>query len=345
MRTIRKLQPGPGLQVCDAPAPTMGAADVLIRVHHAGVCGTDLHIAQWDEWAQGRIRPPVTLGHEFAGEIVDVGEDVGDEFAPGQLVTAEGHIICGHCRQCRTGNGHICQRTSIIGVDRDGAFADHIAMPATNVMALGEIPTTIGAIMDPMGNAFHTVLTGTEVPGSVVLVIGCGPIGCFAVGIARAAGASLVIGTDINPTRLELARGMGAQLLLNPQHDDVVARIRDATGGEGADIVCEMSGHPAAVTQAFQAVRLGGRVQLLGLPKGAVPLNLSNDVIFKGVTVYGVIGRRMYETWHQMRTFLTSGRLDPTPIITHRFPLERIDDALEAIASGAAGKVILEIGG
>ncbi len=345
MRTIRKLQPGPGLQVCDAPAPTMGAADVLIRVHHAGVCGTDLHIAQWDEWAQGRIRPPVTLGHEFAGEIVDVGEDVGDEFAPGQLVTAEGHIICGHCRQCRTGNGHICQRTSIIGVDRDGAFADHIAMPATNVMALGEIPTTIGAIMDPMGNAFHTVLTGTEVPGSVVLVIGCGPIGCFAVGIARAAGASLVIGTDINPTRLELARGMGAQLLLNPQHDDVVARIRDATGGEGADIVCEMSGHPAAVAQAFKAVRLGGRVQLLGLPKGAVPLNLSNDVIFKGVTVYGVIGRRMYETWHQMRTFLTSGRLDPTPIITHRFPLERIDDALEAIASGAAGKVILEIGG
>ncbi|MDH3495496.1 MAG: L-threonine 3-dehydrogenase [Gemmatimonadota bacterium] len=344
MRTIRKLQPGPGLEVCDAPAPTMGAADVLIRVHHAGVCGTDLHIAQWDEWAQGRIRPPVTLGHEFAGEIVEVGEDVGDEFAPGQLVTAEGHIICGHCRQCRTGNGHICQRTSIIGVDRDGAFADHIAMPATNVMALGEIPTTIGAIMDPMGNAFHTVLTGTEVPGSVVLVIGCGPIGCFAVGIARAAGASLVIGTDINPTRLALARGMGAQVLLNPQHDDVVARILEATGGEGADIVCEMSGHPAAVAQAFKAVRLGGRVQLLGLPKGAVPLNLSNDVIFKGVTVYGVIGRRMYETWHQMRTFLSSGRLDPTPVITHRFPLEQIDEALEAIASGAAGKVILEIG-
>jgi threonine 3-dehydrogenase len=345
MRAIRKARPGPGLEVCDVPVPTAGPSDVLIRVHHAGVCGTDLHIAQWDAWAQGRIKPPVVVGHEFAGEVVELGEDAGDEFTVGQLVTAEGHIICGHCRQCRTGNGHICQRTSIIGVDRDGAFAEYIAMPATNVMALGEIPTTIGGIMDPMGNAFHTVLTGTEVPGSVVLVIGCGPIGCFAVGIARAAGAVKVIGTDVNPTRLALARTMGAHVLLDPRTDDVVARVLEETGGEGADIVCEMSGNPAALAQAFKAVRLGGRVQLLGLPKGDVALNLSNDVIFKGVTVYGVIGRRMYETWHQMRTFLASGRLDPTPVITHRFPLEGIHEALDAIASGAAGKVILNIGG
>jgi threonine 3-dehydrogenase len=345
MRAIRKTRPGPGLEVTDVPRPTTGSSDVLIRVHHAGVCGTDLHIAQWDEWAQGRIKPPVVLGHEFAGEVVEIGEDVGGEFSVGQLVTAEGHIICGHCRQCRTGNGHICQRTSIIGVDRDGAFTEFIAMPATNVMALDGIPTTVGAIMDPMGNAFHTVLTGTEVPGAAVLVVGCGPIGCFAVGIARAAGAARVIATDVNPTRLELARRMGAHVLLNPEQEDVVARVMSETRGEGADIVCEMSGHPAALRQAFRAVRLGGRVQLLGLPKGEVALNLSNDVIFKGVTVYGVIGRRMYETWHQMRTFLSSGRLDPTPVITHRFPLEKIQDALDAIASGAAGKVILEIGG
>jgi len=344
MRAIRKSRPGAGLEVCDIARPAFGPADVLIKVHHAGVCGTDLHIAQWDEWAQGRIKPPVVLGHEFAGEVIAVGKDV-DEFAPGELVTAEGHIVCGHCRQCRTGNGHICQRTSIIGVDRDGAFTEQIAMPATNVMALGTIPTTIGAIMDPIGNAFHTVLTGTEVPGSSVLIVGCGPIGCFAVGIARAAGAVTVIASDVNPTRLELARRMGAQVLINAQTDDVVSRVREATGGEGADIVCEMSGHPGALAQAFQAVRLGGRVNLLGLPKGEVALNLSTDMIFKGVTAYGVIGRRMYETWHQMRTFLGSGRLDPTPVITHRFPLERIDDALEAIASGAAGKVILEIAG
>jgi threonine 3-dehydrogenase len=345
MRAIRKSRPGPGLDVTDVPRPTIGPADVLIRVHHAGVCGTDLHIAQWDEWAQGRIKPPVVLGHEFAGEITEVGKAVGGEFSVGQLVTAEGHIICGHCRQCRTGNGHICQRTSIIGVDRHGAFADYIAMPATNVMSLDGIPTTVGAIMDPMGNAFHTVLCGTEVPGSVVLIVGCGPIGCFAVGIARAAGAVKVIATDVNPTRLELARRMGAHVLLNPEKDDVVARVRAETRDEGADIVCEMSGHPAALRQAFRAARLGGRVQLLGLPKGEVALNLATDVIFRGVTVYGVIGRRMYETWHQMRTFLTSGRLDPTPVITHRFPLEKIHDALDAIASGAAGKVILEIGG
>lgn len=345
MRAIRKAGPGPGLEVCDVPEPSPGPGDVLIRVHHAGVCGTDLHIAQWDEWAQGRIRPPVVLGHEFAGEVVAVGEDAGDEFAVGQLVTAEGHIICGHCRQCRTGNGHICRRTSIIGVDRDGAFADLIAMPATNVMGLGEIPTTVGAIMDPMGNAFHTVLTDTEVPGSVVLVLGCGPIGCFAVGIAKAAGAVKVIATDVNPTRLALARSMGADVLVNAGDEDVLARVLAETDGEGADLACEMSGHPAALHQAFQGTRLGGRVHLLGLPKGEVPVNLSNDVIFRGITVYGVIGRRMYETWHQMRTFLQSGHFDPTPVITHRFPLEDIDAALEAIASGAAGKVILEIGG
>ncbi|HEX9727119.1 MAG TPA: L-threonine 3-dehydrogenase [Gemmatimonadales bacterium] len=344
MRAIRKTTPGPGLDVCEAPKPICGPADVLIRVHHAGVCGTDLHIAEWDEWARGRLKPPVTVGHEFAGAIVEVGKGVGGEFTVGQLVTAEGHIICGHCRQCRTGNGHICQRTSIIGVDRDGAFADYIAMPSTNVMTLDGIPTTTGAIMDPLGNAFHTVLTG-EVPGSTVLVLGCGPIGCFAVGIARAAGAVQVIASDLNPTRLALAERMGAHRLLNPSRDDVPAQVLEATSGEGADLVCEMSGHPAALRQAFQSVRLGGRVNLLGLPHGEVPLNLANDVIFKGVTVYGVIGRKMYETWHQMRTFLSSGRLDPTPVVTHRFPLEQIHDALEAIKSGEAGKVILEIGG
>ena len=344
MRAVRKSTPGPGLDVRDVPEPTIGPADVLIRVRHAGVCGTDLHIAEWDTWAAGRLKPPLTIGHEFAGEIVNVGEDVAHEFTVGQLVTAEGHIVCGHCRQCRTGNAHICRRTSIIGVDRDGAFAERIAMPASNVMALDGIPTETGAIMDPLGNAFHTVLTGAEVPGSAVLVVGCGPIGCFAVGIARAAGASLVIASDLNTRRLELARRMGAQVLLDPSREDVVARVLEETGGEGADLVCEMSGHPAALKQAFKAVRLGGRVNLLGLPKGDVPLNLTNDLIFKGVTVYGVIGRRMYETWHQMRTFLSTGLLDPTPVVTHTFPLEQINEALEAIASGEAGKVILAIG-
>jgi threonine 3-dehydrogenase len=344
MRAITKPRPAPGLSVTDVPEPACGPRDVLIRVHHAGVCGTDLHIADWDEWASGRMHPPVVIGHEFAGEIVEVGEDVGDEFTVGQLVTAEGHIVCGHCRQCRTGNAHICTRTQIIGVDRDGAFADRIAMPAINVMPLDGIPTTVGAVMDPLGNAFHTVLSG-EVSGSTVFVVGCGPIGCFAVGIAKAAGASRVIASDLNDKRLRLAERMGADVLLDPSREDVVARVLEETDGDGADLVCEMSGHPTAIAQALKAARLGGRVNLLGLPKGTVSMQLSTDVIFKGLTLYGVIGRKMYETWHQMRRFLSSGLLDPTPVITHQFQLPRIDDALDAIRSGEAGKVILEIGG
>jgi threonine 3-dehydrogenase len=197
--------------------------------------------------------------------------------------------------------------------------------------------------MDPLGNAFNTLLS-PDIAGSTVLVLGCGPIGCFAVGVARAAGAAKVIASDVNPVRLDLARGMGAQVLLNAASDDVVARVRSETCGDGADLVCEMSGHPSAIKQAFQSARLGGRIHLLGLPKGDVPLDLADDLIFKGVTVYGVVGRKMFETWNQMRSFLSSGMLDPTPVVTHQFPLAEIDRALEAIRSGAAGKVILEIG-
>lgn len=344
MRAIRKSRPEPGLEVCQLPEPKAGSRDVLIRVRYAGVCGTDLHIADWDQWAQGRIRPPVVLGHEFAGEIVEVGSDVAAEFKVGDLVTAEGHIVCGHCRQCRMGEAHICQNTKIIGVDRDGAFADLVSVPAANVVALNGIPATTGAIMDPLGNAFHAVLGGNSVSGASVLVLGCGPIGCFAVGVAKAAGAALIVASDINPRRLELARIMGAHYTLDARSEDVPRRVAELTRGEGADLVLEMSGSAAAVKQAFSAVRLGGRVHLLGLPKGEVALELSSDLIFKGVTVYGVIGRRMFETWHQMQSFLSSGLLDPTPVITHRFPLEAIDDALHAIRSGEAGKVILEVG-
>jgi threonine 3-dehydrogenase len=314
---------------------------VLIGVRHAGVCGTDLHIADWDPWASGRVRPPIVLGHEFAGEITALGEGV-QAFTPGQLVTAEGHIVCGHCPQCRTGNSHICRNTRIIGVDRDGAFAAYITMPATNVLPLNGIPTEIGAIMDPVGNAVHAVMTA-EVPGSTVFVTGCGPIGCFAVGVARAAGASRVIASDINSKRLALAESMGAHVLIDASKEDVVQRVLAVTGGEGADVVCEMSGVPIALRQALGAVRLGGRVQLLGIPKGEVPVNFANDVIFKGITLYGVIGRKMYETWNQMRRFLSTGAFDPRPVITHRFPLDDIDHALAAIRSGDAGKVILEM--
>jgi threonine 3-dehydrogenase len=341
MQAIVKEKRAPGLTVTTVPKPAPGPGEVLIAVRHAGVCGTDLHIADWDPWAQGRIKPPLVIGHEFAGEIVALGDGVTG-LRKGQLVTAEGHIVCGHCLQCRTGNSHICKNTRIIGVDRDGAFAEYIVMPTTNVLTLSGIPTEVGAIMDPMGNAFHTVLTA-EIPGSTVLVVGCGPIGCFAVGIARAAGATKVIASDVNPKRLALAENMGAHITINAAKDDVVKTVVGETGGEGADVVCEMSGVPSALHQAFAAVRMGGRVQLLGIPKGDVPMDFANEIIFKGITIYGVIGRKMYETWHQMRRFLTGGQFDPRPVITHRFPLAKIDDALAAIRSGDAGKVILEI--
>ena len=345
MQAIVKEKRAPGLTVKSVPKPEPGPGEVLIAVRHAGVCGTDLHIADWNAWAQGRIHPPLVIGHEFAGEIESVGDGVTGLRA-GHLVTAEGHIVCGHCLQCRTGNSHICQNTRIIGVDRDGAFAEYIAMPATNVLTLdgGTIPTEVGAIMDPMGNAFHTVLTGgAEIPGSTVFIVGCGPIGCFAVGIARAAGATKVLASDINPKRLALAATMGAHVTINAKKDDVVKTVLAETGGEGADVVCEMSGVPSALHQAFAAVRMGGRVQLLGIPDGEVPMDFANEIIFKGITVYGVIGRKMYQTWHQMRRFLIGGQFDPRPVITHKFPLTKIDDALAAIRSGDAGKVILEI--
>lgn len=344
MRAVQKRRPGPGLDVADVAVPPCGPSDVLIKVQHAGVCGTDVHIADWDEWARGRLRPPVVVGHEFSGEIVEVGDEVSEALQAGQVVTAEGHIVCGHCRQCRTGNSHVCPNTRIIGVDRDGAFAEYIAMPAGNVIPLDGIPTTVGAIMDPLGNAFHTVLSAS-IPGTTVLVVGCGPIGCFAVGVALAAGAARVIASDPTPRRLELARRMGAHVLIDPTGEDLLERIRVETGGEGVDLVCEMSGNPVAIRQGFQAVRRGGRVHLLGLPREDVPIQLAEEVIFKGITVYGVIGRRMFETWHQMRRFLEMGLLDPTPVITHAFPLSDVHEALAAIRSGDAGKVILEIGG
>jgi threonine 3-dehydrogenase len=341
MQAIVKERRAPGLTVTTVPKPSPGPGEVLIAVRHAGVCGTDLHIADWNAWAEGRLRPPLVVGHEFAGEIVALGGGVA-ELRTGQLVTAEGHIVCGHCLQCRTGNGHICKNTRIIGVDRDGAFAEYIAMPATNVLPLDGIPTTVGAVMDPMGNAFHTVLTA-DIPGSTVFVVGCGPIGCFAVGIARAAGAAKVIASDVNAKRLALAKRMGAHVTLDATRDDVVRSVLAETGGEGADVVCEMSGVPSALHQAFGAVRLGGRVQLLGIPNGQVPVDFASEIIFKGITVYGVIGRKMYETWNQMRRYLSAGLVDPRPVITHQFPLAKIDEALAAIRSGDAGKIILEI--
>jgi threonine 3-dehydrogenase len=256
-------------------------------------------------------------------------------------VTAEGHIVDGRCLLCRTGNAHVCPFTKIIGVDRDGCFADYIAMPATNVWHLDdETSFEVGGIHDPMGNAFHTALTA-EIPGATVLITGCGPIGLFAVGICKAAGASHIVASDVNPKRLALAETMGADETVTP--GEAEAAVKRATDGLGVDVVLEMSGVPAAIHQAFALVRVGGRVQMLGIPAKPMDVNFATEVIFKGITIYGVVGRRMYDTWHQMTRFLRSGEFDPTPVITHRFPLEDYEAAIQAIKTGAAGKVVFEI--
>ncbi len=345
MRALVKTGPGTGIKLQSVPEPEFGPTDALIQVHAAGVCGTDLHIWEWDPWAAGRLRPPVIVGHEFAGKIVALGAQAAAEqvLSVGDSVTAEGHLVCGHCLQCRTGLAHLCPRTRIIGVDRDGAFAEYIAMPASNVIRLDGIPEDVGAIMDPVGNAVHTVLEGGDLTGATVFVLGCGPIGCFACGVARAAGASLVIASDLNDMRLELATRMGAQVTLNPARDDVLARIGELTGGQGVDLVCEMSGHPSGHAQAFAAARSGGRVNMLGTPTRPTEVDFARDVIFKGLTLYGVTGRKMYSTWHQMVRLIRHSQLDPRPVVTHRFPLEQIGEAIAVIKDGKAGKVILEV--
>jgi len=344
MRALVKERPGKGLVLKQVPAPRPGPHDVLIRVKRVGLCGTDAHIYSWNSWAAGRLKPPVTIGHEFAGVIERVGSDVASSHRPGDVVTAEGHLACGVCIQCRTGNSHICRNVRIIGVDIDGAFADYIAMPAANVWRIDpEISLDVAAIHDPLGNAFHTVMSA-DVRGRSVLVTGAGPIGLFCIGIARASGASRIFASEIQPARLELARMMGATQAIDPSKDDLDKIIRAQTDGLGVDVVLEMSGHPKAIRDGMRAVRDGGEVCLLGLPEGEVPLDLSRDVIFKGVTVRGIIGRRMFETWYAMRSYLRAGLLDPTPVITHRFVIGDFEKAMDAIHSGA-GKVILSLDG
>ncbi len=342
MKAIVKPGDAPGLEVADVPEPELGPDQVRIGVRRAGICGTDLHIYEWDRWSRKRIDPPLVLGHEFMGEVLEVGPLV-EGVEPGQRVSGEGHIVCGHCRYCRTGDGHVCRDTSIIGIDRPGAFAEQIVMPASNVIPIPDaIPDEHAAVFDPLGNAFHTVLH-TDVSGQVVAVVGCGPIGLFAVGIARAAGARSVVALEPVEERRRIAERMGADRLLDPTAEDAVGAVREMTDGYGADVVCEMSGHPDGVRDSFRLARNGGHVRLLGLPEEEVSVDLSDDVIFKGLHVYGVVGRRMYGTWLEMRDFLSAGLLDVSPVLTHRLPLEDFEEGIRAMQSGDAAKVVLDV--
>jgi threonine 3-dehydrogenase len=340
MKALRKMSAGRGLSFESTPVPTIGAADVLVRVKTASICGTDLHIYGWDRWSQGRIKPPVTLGHEFCGVV----ERVGDEVAAvkvGDFVSAEMHVNCGHCHQCRLGEAHICQNLRIIGIDQDGAFAEFVKIPASNIWKLDPaIPEHYGAILDPLGNAVHTVLAG-PIAGQTVLVTGCGPIGLMSIAMAKACGSSTVFATETNENRRAMAKKMGADVVLNPAAEDAVARILAETNGTGVDALLEMSGNPTAIQQGFKALRAGGRASLLGIPTENVPLDLVNDVIFKGATVQGIYGRRMYGTWVQMTALLKAGRLNLEPLFGEREPLEKFEDAFAKLQGGLAGKILL----
>jgi threonine 3-dehydrogenase len=340
MKALRKMQAARGLSYEAAQVPTIGAADVLVRVKSASICGTDLHIYGWDRWSQGRIKPPVTLGHEFCGIVERVGEEVTAVKA-GDFVSAEMHVNCGHCHQCRVGEAHICQNLRIIGIDQDGAFAEFVKIPASNIWKLDPaIPEHYGAILDPLGNAVHTVLAG-PIAGQTVLVTGCGPIGLMSIAVAKACGSSTVFATETNENRRAMARKMGADVVLNPAAEDAVARILADTNGTGVDALLEMSGNPTAIQQGFKALRAGGRASLLGIPTENVPLDLVNDVIFKGATVQGIYGRRMYGTWVQMTALLKAGRLDLEPLFGEREPLEKFENAFAKLQGGLAGKILL----
>jgi threonine 3-dehydrogenase len=340
MKALRKMHPARGLSFETANIPTVGPADVLVRVRAASICGTDLHIYGWDRWSQGRIKPPVTLGHEFCGVVERVGEEV-KELEPGDFVSAEMHVNCGHCHQCRLGEAHICQNLRIIGIDQDGAFAEFVKIPASNIWKLDPaIPEHYGAILDPLGNAVHTVLAG-PIAGQTVLVTGCGPIGLMSIAVAKACGSSTVFATETNEQRRAMATKMGADVVLNPAEIDAVARITAETNETGVDVLLEMSGNATAIQQGFRSLRAGGRASLLGIPTESVPLDLVNDVIFKGATVQGIYGRRMYETWVQMTALLKARRLNLEPLFGERSSLEKFENAFAMLQGGLAGKILL----
>jgi threonine 3-dehydrogenase len=344
MRALRKLGPEPGLTLCDDVAvPEVGPHDVLIQVEAASVCGTDLHIYNWDEWSRNRIRPPLTLGHEFAGTVVEIGASV-ENVAVGEYVSAESHITCGMCFQCRTGQAHMCPRTRILGVDREGAFAEYVCVPEKVIWHnnRAKLPPEIATLQEPFGNAVFATMAH-ELPGQSVAIFGCGPIGLFSTAIAKASGAAKIFASDLNPYRLQLARKMGAHFVYNPKEESLTAEewFLKHNDGLGVDLVLEMSGSPQGIESAFRVVRNGGRVTLFGIPSREVELDVAENIIFKNVTVLGLNGRKIFETWFRTRWLLESGVIDLHPLITLEVPLDDYEEAFSRLASGKACKIIL----
>ncbi|NNC23389.1 L-threonine 3-dehydrogenase [Salinisphaera sp. USBA-960] len=338
MKALAKLEEKPGIWKTEVDIPEIGYNDVLIKIHRTSFCGTDLHIYQWDDWARSTVPVPLVTGHEYAGEIVAMGSEVRG-FEIGDRVSGEGHITCGYCRNCRAGRRHLCRNTSGVGVNRQGAFAEYLCLPAFNLFKLpDEISSDLAAIFDPLGNAVHTALSFDTV-GEDVLITGAGPIGIMAAAIMRHVGARNIIITDINDYRLSLAQQMGAAYPVNVQErclEDVMAELGMV---EGFDVVLEMSGAQSAIDSALETINTGGKIAMLGIPPESMPLDW-NKVIFKGLTIKGVYGREMFETWYKMASLIQSG-LDVSPVITHHFDIEDFQEGFDVMMAGQSGKVIL----
>ena len=345
MYALVKTKPAPGAEIKTVARPEVGEHDVLVEIRAATVCGTDVHIWEWNQWAQNRIKPSLIMGHELCGEVVEAGEKV-TRVKVGDLISAETHIVDNTCYQCLTGRKHVCNNVKVLGVDRDGAFADYIVIPEENAWINDAgLDPFVASIQEPLGNAVHAALPANnieDIAGGYAIVLGCGPIGLMAVAVLKELGASKVIATEVKPLRLEFAKVMGADLTLNPQEEkDIVGKVLDYTDGRGVDVVLEMSGAPSALIQGLEMATNGGRVSLLGLPDNPVSIDLPRLVIFKGLRIFGITGRRMYETWYQVRELLSNtdfgakmGRL-----ITHRLPMKDIAEGMDLINSGKAIKV------
>ncbi len=339
MKAICKVASAEGLTIQEVPEPSLRPGTVQVRILRTSLCGTDLHIYRWDAWAQSRLKPPLIVGHEFCGIIEAVGEGVSG-LSVGDYVAGESHIVCGYCTPCRMGQAHVCLNTQILGVDVDGCFAPRIVIPAQNAQKTDRrIPPEVATVQDPLGNAVHTVLSG-EVAGKTVLITGCGAIGLFSIAVAKACGATRVFATEVLPHRIELAEQMGADVVLNPLKEDPAPAILRMTDGLGVDVALEMSGHPSAIPLITQAIRPGGRISLLGL-FAEPPLVDLNALIFKGVEIHAIVGRRLYQTWEAMQALLLSGKLDVRPAITHQLPWYEFDHAFELMRTGEAGKVVM----
>ena len=339
MKAIAKTRPEPGVEIIEVPEPDVRPGCVKLKLEAASVCGTDLHIYSWDSWSAGRIKPPRIIGHEFCGTIVEVGEGVTDRKV-GDFVSSESHIVCGHCKQCLNGQGHVCVNTVILGVDVDGGFASHAVIPAMNARPTDRsIPPKIASFQDALGNGVHTVMAG-PVEDQTILITGMGPIGLFAVAICKALGAKKVIGTEISDFRIDLAKQMGCDVVLNPTVDNVAQVVAELSPG-GVDATLEMSGHPSSLSMAVELTRPGGRISLLGVFGKSMQEIDINRVIFKGIDVQGIAGRRIWETWDQMGALLASGKLNLDPVVTDVMHFTEFQRAMELMKAGKAGKVVL----